>query len=122
MRPFSVVGNKGFRRLLHTLEPKYNIPSRTHFGGTVIPSLYEESKAKVEQILKKAESIAITTDSWTSRGTISYIPQHQFQVSMSFQLQETQLVPECFILFWSIKRYRMDCETLPWFHRTWDFI
>ena len=31
MRPFSVVENKGFRRLLHTLEPKYTIPSRAHF-------------------------------------------------------------------------------------------
>ncbi|KAL7881094.1 hypothetical protein SRHO_G00033480 [Serrasalmus rhombeus] len=67
MRPFSVVENQGFRRLLHTLEPKYTIPSRTHFTRTVIPNLYEESKSKIVQILKDAASIAITTDGWTSR-------------------------------------------------------
>ncbi|KAL7861582.1 hypothetical protein SRHO_G00130230 [Serrasalmus rhombeus] len=67
MRPFSVVENQGFRRLLHTLEPKYTVPSRTHFTRTVIANLYEESKSKIVQILKDAASIAITTDGWTSR-------------------------------------------------------
>ncbi|KAI4881690.1 hypothetical protein NFI96_031341 [Prochilodus magdalenae] len=57
MRPFSVVENQGFRRLLHTLEPKYTIPSRTHFTRTVIPNLYEESKSKIVQILKDASAI-----------------------------------------------------------------
>ncbi|MBN3306654.1 ZBED4 protein, partial [Amia calva] len=73
MRQFSVVENLGFRRLLHTLEPKYTIPSRAHFTRTVVPNLYNESKAKLVQTLKEAESIAITTDGWTSRGTQSYI-------------------------------------------------
>ena len=73
MRSYSVVENQGFRRLLHTLEPKYNIPSRTHFTRTVVPKLYKESKTKVVQILKDAESIAMTSDSWTSRRTQSYI-------------------------------------------------
>ena len=73
MRPFSVVENVGFRRLLHTLEPKYTIPSRAHFARTVVLNLYKESKANVIQTLKKAESIAITTDGWTSRGMQSYI-------------------------------------------------
>ncbi|MBN3302803.1 ZBED4 protein, partial [Amia calva] len=65
--------NLGFRRLLHTLEPKYTILSRAHFTHTVVTNLYNESKAKLVQTLKEAESIAITTDGWTSRGTQSYI-------------------------------------------------
>ncbi len=42
MRPFSVVENQGFRRLLHTLEPKYTIPTRMHFTRTVVPNLYKD--------------------------------------------------------------------------------
>ncbi|KAL7849613.1 hypothetical protein SRHO_G00212360 [Serrasalmus rhombeus] len=37
MRPFSVVENQGFRRLLHTLDPKYTIPPRTHFTRLNLP-------------------------------------------------------------------------------------
>ncbi|KAL1258990.1 hypothetical protein QQF64_009567 [Cirrhinus molitorella] len=73
MRPFSVVENLGFRRLIHTLEPKYAIPSQAHFTRTVVPTLYKESKVNVVQNLKEAETIAITTDGWTSRCTQSYI-------------------------------------------------
>ncbi len=73
MRPFSVVENLGFRRLLHTLEPRYTIPSRAHFTRTVVPTLYKEAKVKVVQTLKEAESIAITTGGWTSRCTQGYI-------------------------------------------------
>lgn len=73
MRPFSVVENVGFRKVLHTLEPKYTIPSRVHFARTVVPNLNKELKANVVQTLKKAESIAITTGGWTSRGMQSYI-------------------------------------------------
>ncbi|KAK1877141.1 Zinc finger BED domain containing protein 1 [Dissostichus eleginoides] len=73
LRPFSVVDNSGFRRLVNTLEPKYAIPSRPYFSRTVLPALYQETKAKVSQSLKEAECISITTDGWTSRATQSYI-------------------------------------------------
>lgn len=73
MRPFSVVENQGFWRLIHTLGPKYTFPSCTHFTRTVILNLYGEAKSEVVQILKDAESTAITTDGWTSRGMQSYI-------------------------------------------------
>ncbi|KAF3840009.1 hypothetical protein F7725_018726 [Dissostichus mawsoni] len=39
LRPFSVVDNSGFRRLVNTLEPKYAIPSRPYFSRTVLPAL-----------------------------------------------------------------------------------
>ncbi|KAK1894085.1 Zinc finger BED domain containing protein 4 [Dissostichus eleginoides] len=69
LRPFSVVKNGGFLRLVNTLEPKYAIPSRPYFSRTVLPALYKETKAKVTQSLKEAECISITTDGWTSRAT-----------------------------------------------------
>ncbi|RXN16687.1 zinc finger BED domain-containing 1-like protein [Labeo rohita] len=50
MRPFSVAENLGFRRLIHTLEPKYAIPSRAHFTHTVVPSLYKECKTMLDSV------------------------------------------------------------------------
>ena len=91
MRPFSVVENQGFRRLLHTLEPKYTIPSRAHFTRTVIPKLYAESKSKVVQILKDAESIAITTDGWTSRSTQSYITITAHTINNDWKMESVVL-------------------------------
>lgn len=70
MRPFSVVQ---FCELVKLLEPRYHIPSCPHFSQEVIPALYNEVKANVIDGLKKAESVAITTDGWTSRAVQSYI-------------------------------------------------
>ena len=39
---FSVVDNPGFRNMVNTLEPRYQIPSRTHFAEKVVPQLYEK--------------------------------------------------------------------------------
>jgi len=91
MRPFSVVENQGFRRLLHTLEPKYTIPSRAHFTRTVVPTLYKESKANVGQTLNEAESIAITTDGWTSRSTQSYITITAHVINSDWEMESVVL-------------------------------
>lgn len=73
MRPYSVVENKGFKYLMSIAEPRYNIPSRTHFAQTVLPGLYTSVKTRVQHELSQCESVAITTDSWTSRATENYL-------------------------------------------------
>ncbi|KAK1891719.1 Zinc finger BED domain containing protein 4 [Dissostichus eleginoides] len=56
LRPFSVVDNSGFRRLVNTLEPKYAIPSRPYFSPTVLKS------AVLEWGLDNNQGIAVVTD------------------------------------------------------------
>lgn len=73
LRPYSVVENEGFRKMLDTLEPRYEIPSRKYFTETAIPALYDETRVKVENALKSAERVAVTCDGWTSRATESYV-------------------------------------------------
>ncbi|KAJ8380238.1 hypothetical protein SKAU_G00010160 [Synaphobranchus kaupii] len=73
LRPYSVVENEGFRRMLTTLEPRYEVPSRRYFTDKAIPALYAETRAKVEDALKSAERVALTCDGWTSRATESYV-------------------------------------------------
>ena len=51
MRPFSVVDSLGFRNLIRTLEPRYIIPSRTHFAEKVIPDLYLHTRQEVQRII-----------------------------------------------------------------------
>ena len=40
MRPFSVIESPGFKQMVHALDPRYKIPSRTHFSEKVIPDIY----------------------------------------------------------------------------------
>ena len=46
LRHYSVVHNTGLRHLLKTLEPRYKLPSRSHFTEKVTPALYHETKAQ----------------------------------------------------------------------------
>ena len=73
MRPFSVLENRRFVDMISVLDPKYDMPGRSHYSEKVIPKLHDDTKSKVSQEPKKAEFIALTTDSWTSRATQSYI-------------------------------------------------
>ncbi len=59
--------------MLATLEPRYEIPSRRHFTEKVIPALYAETRAKVEDALQSAKRVALTCDGWTSRVTESFV-------------------------------------------------
>ena len=67
MRPYSVVQNEGFKHMLKVLEPRYDIPSRTHFSEKIVPSLYEQEKKRVVDELSRASSVALRTNGWTSR-------------------------------------------------------
>ena len=72
-QPFSVVEYEGFKGLLHTLDPRYIIPSRKHFSETVIPKMYEEMKGKVKACIDPVPYLAFTTDCWTSRAVNSFL-------------------------------------------------
>lgn len=73
LQPFSVIGDVGFWHLIKVLDPNYTLPSRTSFSTEVIPDLYEKTRNNIKNELAKAQSLALTTDSWTSRATESYV-------------------------------------------------
>ena len=56
----------GFRYMVHSLEPRYVIPSRSFFTLKSIPNLYKETKLSVQESLNSAHRVAITCDVWTS--------------------------------------------------------
>lgn len=119
MRPFSVLENEGFVNMIRVLEPKYDMPCRTHFSEKVIPKLYQERCDTVTKKLQQAEFIAVTTNSWTSRANQSYntIIAHFLEdwIMRSFVLQ-TRVMHEshtaenlchflkCAVNEWNLKR------------------
>ncbi|XP_049930768.1 E3 SUMO-protein ligase ZBED1-like [Epinephelus moara] len=87
MRPYSVVENDSFRKLLHTLEPKYAIPSRQHFSETCIPRLYTQVKDEVKREFLHADRVAITTDEWTSCTTQAYVTVTCHHIDNDWQMK-----------------------------------
>ena len=69
LQPTTVVEGAGFRQLLDTVDPSYQVPSRTHIIS-VLGIMQEDIRGKVLQELVSAE---FTTDFWTSIATESYL-------------------------------------------------
>uniref|UniRef100_A0A8C4RIG4 Zinc finger BED domain-containing protein 1-like n=1 Tax=Erpetoichthys calabaricus TaxID=27687 RepID=A0A8C4RIG4_ERPCA len=89
--PYSVVENEGFRYMLKTVEPRYAIPSRQLFAEKAIPLLYEETKKKVAEALKKATRVALTCDAWTSRAVQSYVTFTAHYITDNWELESRVL-------------------------------
>ena len=64
-QPYSFVEDKGFIKLMHQVEPRYEIPHRTTFSRSVVPSIYKEVKQQVESKLTDVQQskskLALTT-------------------------------------------------------------
>ena len=59
--------------MVHTLDPRYAIPTRKHMTEVAVPNLYAEVKEAVNDSFKSAVRVALTCDGWTSREMDSYV-------------------------------------------------
>ncbi|KAK0132046.1 Zinc finger BED domain-containing protein 1 [Merluccius polli] len=73
MLPLLTVEKEGFRRMIHKMDARYNMPSRKYFSKTALPKLYDECRDGLETTLSTVEFFASTTDMWSSRATEPYI-------------------------------------------------
>ena len=82
----SVVSDVGFTRLLHTIEPRYKIPSRKYFTDNVLPKIKENIDTKLFELLKDVEFLSLTTDIWsTSLSNESLISMTAHWISNEFE-------------------------------------
>jgi hypothetical protein len=81
-----VVENRGFKKMISTLEPRYVIPSRKQFTEVMVPQMYGEVKLQVKESLDSAECIALKCDGWTSRATESYITITSHHINEGWEL------------------------------------
>lgn len=93
-QPFTVVEDKGFRNLMNTCVPSYNIPSRKYFSNTMLPALYEEKKTELKNILKNESlSVCLTSDGWSSPTNDSYNAVTAHYINEQFDMKSVTL--EC---------------------------
>ena len=64
--PLYTVDKPGFRKMLHTLDPRYELPSRKYFSNVAIPKMYQELKENVAKELVDVEYFSATSDLWSS--------------------------------------------------------
>ncbi|XP_038141170.1 E3 SUMO-protein ligase ZBED1-like [Cyprinodon tularosa] len=73
-RPIAVVEDKGLEKILQIAlsDPTYELPCRKTVTKRV-QQLYDSEKGEKENLLKKAECVAITGDHWTSVSNANYL-------------------------------------------------
>lgn len=87
LQPFSVVEDKGFKRLVSALDPRYELPSRRELVRNHLPSIYNQEVDRVKRELEMINAVSLTTDIWTSRTTKGFITVTAHFISPSWELK-----------------------------------
>jgi hypothetical protein len=90
--PFAIVENEGFIKFLEYANPHINIKAASTYSRSKVPILYDNVKdAMLEQICKdldKLDSVAFTTDLWTSRANDPYMAFTLHYITADFELKK----------------------------------
>lgn len=73
LRPYPVVANVGFRRMVNVMEPRYQISTHEHLTKVCVSRLYAHTKAHIKASLTSMERVALTCDWWISQTTEVYV-------------------------------------------------
>lgn len=73
LQPISIVENRGFRKIIKHLEPRYSMVSRKYLACEGIPKLYFKEQSRVKLVLDKSEFMSCTFDFWTSIAEEDYM-------------------------------------------------
>ena len=68
-QPFSIVEDRGFRRLIEHIEPRYSLPSRCYFSDISLPALHEVIATHIHKLLDNVTDISFTMDIWSSNAS-----------------------------------------------------
>jgi len=65
--PLYTVDKAGFRNMVETMDPQYDLPSSKYFSKMSIPALYEDTRQKLKlDLQEQAKAFSATADMWTS--------------------------------------------------------
>ncbi|XP_044766203.1 E3 SUMO-protein ligase ZBED1-like [Coccinella septempunctata] len=84
--PFSIVEELEFKNMHKMIQPSYTLPTRKTISSSLIPRIHQTTKEKVQEVIREADAICLTTDGWTSLNNVSYIA-----LTAHFITKETQL-------------------------------
>ena len=91
IQPLSVVENEGFRDLVHRLDRRYEIVSRSHLTKVLLPENYKTETEKLIKELEEVDHVATTTDHWTSRANESYATMTAHYITADWELKSPVL-------------------------------
>ena len=90
----SVVERQGFNRVISFLTGgKYTMRARSTFTNR-LKKKFEQSKESLKKTLKEEQIISLTTDSWTSLKTDSYLTVTGHFIDNEWQFQQRVLKTE----------------------------
>ena len=97
--PIYSVEKEGFKTMLKSFNPKYQLPSRHYFTRVAIPTLYTTTKEMVEHTIKTdMVYFDSTTDLWSSAAMQPYISYSIHFIDKVWQLKtyclHTHFIPE----------------------------
>ena len=82
------------------MEPHYEIPHRTTFLRSIVPSIYKRVKQQVESKLTDVQQskrkLALITDMWTSEANDAYLGLRCHYLTANFELVSLSLAVEHF--------------------------
>ncbi|XP_060605586.1 zinc finger BED domain-containing protein 4-like [Ruditapes philippinarum] len=70
--PLSIVESEGFLNLMQIVVPEYKVPSRNTVKSR-IEKRYDDERESLVKNLESVQSVSLTTDTWTSNATDSYM-------------------------------------------------
>ena len=87
---------KVFRHLLHTIEPRNELPSRKTLTTKYLPQLFDGVTAKVKKELSSSSSFAMTTALWTSQANHAYTGITAQYINDAFKMKHHLLITKEF--------------------------
>lgn len=87
MMPLYCVEKSGFKHLLCTFDPQYEVPSRNYMSRVAIPSLYNATKDQVLKSIQGSQYFSSTTDLWSSNTTEPYMGFTVHYINDSWEIQ-----------------------------------
>ena len=72
LTPLSTIESSAFRKLINTLEPRYQHLSRKYLSESLLPKMYNDLTSQLTSELAGVRNVALTHDMWTSISTESY--------------------------------------------------
>ena len=72
LMPLSIIESSGFRAFVHSLDPRYQVPSRKQFSSVLLGQRYTKLFTNVKNSLQNVTGLSITMDLWTNRQMRSF--------------------------------------------------
>jgi hypothetical protein len=89
--PLSIVEGEGFRSLMQLVAPDYVIPCRKTVRSRILKK-YDDGKEILAKELGDVTSVSLTTDTWTSTTTDSYITVTEHHITDDWKMRSNVLL------------------------------